>query len=205
LCELTPEGVLENTFTSEIMGATWRLRRCRLLESTFDMIEDETPLEKQQKSVDRARAQSHSILRKSMTELRKLQTERQIRLQLEIDEPSGLADTRQILNAMKLHAAVCGSPGQDCGEEREEDAVEEIPDDGGQTLEALEELLRREMRPDDDSEVSPSSFCKPAARPPAAQAVSTRFPRNAPCRCGSGVKFKKCCGNPARPSLKEAA
>ena len=27
--ELTPEGTLEETFATEIMGATWRLRRCR--------------------------------------------------------------------------------------------------------------------------------------------------------------------------------
>src|SRR5260370_40003658 len=29
--QLSPEGVLEETFATEIMGATWRLRRCRLV------------------------------------------------------------------------------------------------------------------------------------------------------------------------------
>ena len=38
------------------------------------MVDDLT--EKEQKSVDRARAQSHNILRRSISELRKLQTER---------------------------------------------------------------------------------------------------------------------------------
>src|SRR5665213_91143 len=118
LRDLTPEGILESTFVAEIMGAAWRLRRCGLIESTFAMIEDETLLERKQKSVDRARAQSHNILRRSMTELRKLQTERQIRMQLEIDDDYGLADSKHILNAMKLHNAVCGAP---------EEIPEEIP------------------------------------------------------------------------------
>jgi len=203
LGELSPEGILENTFTSEIMGATWRLRRCRLLESAFDMIEDETLLEKQQKSVDRARAQSHSILRKSMTELRKLQTERQIRLQLEIDEPSGLADTRQILNAMKLNEAISGSDQQEQPEEEHPESAE--------SLQEFEDMLRRELMITDADEAqyprinppkAPSSFCKPAAPAPA---VSRSLPRNKPCPCGSGLKYKKCCGGPAVHEATQAA
>ena len=77
--ELTPEGIVEQTFATEIMGATWRLRRCRLVEEAFSSIEDldfdpmmDERTEKQQKTVDRARAQSHLILRRSLAELRNL-------------------------------------------------------------------------------------------------------------------------------------
>jgi hypothetical protein len=77
--ELTPENSVEQTFATEIMGATWSLRRCRLVEEAFGLIEDlnvnpmiDERTEKQQKSVDRARAQSHLILRRSLDELRKL-------------------------------------------------------------------------------------------------------------------------------------
>ena len=38
--ELTPEGTTEQTFATEIMGATWRLRRCRLVEEAFSYLED---------------------------------------------------------------------------------------------------------------------------------------------------------------------
>jgi hypothetical protein len=38
--ELTPDGAMEQTFATEIMGATWRLRRCRLVEEAFSSIED---------------------------------------------------------------------------------------------------------------------------------------------------------------------
>ncbi|HZL57289.1 MAG TPA: SEC-C metal-binding domain-containing protein, partial [Bryobacteraceae bacterium] len=161
-----------------------------------------TLLEKQQKSVDRARAQSHNILRKSMAELRKLQTERQIRLQLEIDEPSGLADTRQILNAMKLNEAICGSDQQEHPEEQSESA---------ESLQDFEEMLRRELMITDADEAqyprihppkAASSFCKPAAPAPA---LSRSLPRNKPCPCGSGLKYKKCCGGPAVHEVTQAA
>ena len=33
--------------------------------------------------------------------------------------------------------------------------------------------------------------------------VSVSAPRNAPCPCGSGLKFKRCCGSPLGPSLEE--
>ena len=59
--ELTPENSVEQTFATEIVGATWRLRRCRLVEEAFGLIEDlnvdpmiDERTEKQQKSVDRA-------------------------------------------------------------------------------------------------------------------------------------------------------
>jgi hypothetical protein len=98
--QLSPEGVLEEIFVTEIMTATWRLRRCRLLEHDINA---ELP-PKEQTSVDRARAQSHNLLRRSMAELRKLQTERTIRLQLKDLEIPGLADSKQVVITLALHA-----------------------------------------------------------------------------------------------------
>src|SRR5580704_13236470 len=93
--ELPPEGIVEQTFATEIMGAHWRLRRCRLVEEAFSSIEDldfdpmmDERTEKQQKSVDRARAQSHLVLRRSLYELRKLQTIRTIPEQFQDQKPA---------------------------------------------------------------------------------------------------------------------
>ena len=47
-----------------------------------------------------------------------------------------------------------------------------------------------------------ASNCKPAATVPA---PPPGFPRNAPCRCGSGAKYKRCCGKDAPPVLNQAA
>ena len=51
-----------------------------------------------------------------------------------------------------------------------------------------------------------ASNCKPAAAVPAPTPGFPRNPpRNAPCPCGSGAKFKRCCGNPAAQALNRAA
>jgi hypothetical protein len=156
MTQLSPEGVLEETFAAEIMGAHWRLRRCRLVEASFagraaldPMVDDLT--EKEQNSVDRARAQAHNILRRSIAELRKLQKQR-----LEVHEDDSLA--------------------------------------------ALQSLIDK---------IDQSSFCKselqPVAQPSGCEIDTESNPRNALCPCGSGTKYKRCCGKTAPPVLSRAA
>ena len=85
--QLRPEGALEEVFAEAIIGATWRLRRCAHIEarmaetSALDPMEDDSA-GRLQASVDRARTQAHNILRRSMAELRQLQTERSIRFEV---------------------------------------------------------------------------------------------------------------------------
>jgi hypothetical protein len=99
--ELNPDGALENTFAEAIIGATWRLRRCAAVESrmaarmaevatdpgTLDPMEADDPTRRLQLSVDRARAQAHNLLRRSLAELRRLQTQRQLRTAMFEDAP----------------------------------------------------------------------------------------------------------------------
>jgi hypothetical protein len=90
--EVRPDGVLESSLFAEIMSATWRLRRCRLLE--FEGALDD-------KSLDRARSHAQNSLRRALAELRKIQTERATRELIDAQLP-GLADCRQALAAVKL-------------------------------------------------------------------------------------------------------
>jgi len=301
--ELTPEGTLEQNFTTEIISSTWRLRRCRMADETLGLISITDPAcsgpmlnpatEKQQKSVDRARAQAHNALRRSIAELRALQTERTIRLHLDVQESiPGLTNTRQLLHALKVDNALnkdakpatqeqkpkeddpaavlealmaaadrqlcqqvrdsgsfCkpapegGAGGSACpGRDREaerssgptsappqpevvasnckapEPASEPspLPDVTKESMarpypdsdssEDQQPLTKESMaRPYPDSDPSEAqqplvraSFCKPA---PATQAVSAKIPRNAPCPCGSGRKYKRCCGNGTANSI----
>ncbi len=104
MAELAPQGILEQAFADEIMTATWRLRRCGLLEAALP-IDDDEAFEKQQRSIDRARAQAHRILRSSMAELRALQTERYIRRDLNITENIGLANSLKVIRAAEYAPA----------------------------------------------------------------------------------------------------
>ena len=197
--ELTPENSVEQTFATEIMGATWRLRRCRLVEENFSsienlnfdpMIDDRT--EKQQKSVDRARAQSHLIFRRSLDELRKLQKglesplrgesrtiQEQIRDQFPVPKPAPTSD-----------AAPAGM-----------DALMNLAE--SQLADRFRETgFNSFCKPGQPAAPVTTLFCNPAPTPPA---VSKNIPRNAPCPCRSGAKYKKCCGGPAASALKPAA
>ena len=59
------------------------------------------------------------------------------------------------------------------------------------------------------AEKARSSFCNPAAPAPAAPGSFCEkpkfIPRNAQCPCGSGTKYKRCCGVNAPPVLNRAA
>jgi hypothetical protein len=190
--ELVPGNSVEQTFATEIMGATWRLRRCRLIEEHFGIIPDldfdpmlDERTEKQQKSVDRARAQSHLILRRSLDELRKLQKVRTV--------PEQIADQLP----------------------KSKPAPQPPPDPAPGNMDALMNLAESQIaqrfresgldsfcNPAGTAAPAAASFCKPAATTPP---VTRNIPRNAPCPCKSGAKYKKCCGGPAAQTLKPAA
>ena len=200
MAEIAPDGIIEQTFATEIMGATWRLRRCGILEFDLARAADPAPDAQDaiQKSIDRARAQSHNILRRSLTELRKLQTERHARiLQMPggpVPTDLGLTDTRQAVNSAAQSAQTI-----DAKRAAIEAAIEE---QWRSTEEEFNAFLDQG-----------SSFCKPAPTSPATPAKPTASsfcnppatPRNALCPCGSGVKYKRCCGKNAPPVLNKGA
>jgi len=211
--ELDPRGILEQVFADEIMSANWRLRRCRIIEAILALApetpESESGSEsnsgsestnndqaKTQRSVDRARAHSHVILRRSVAELRKLQTERAIRANIQT-----LTDMTRLVDSQKLLQAINASPFDD---QPDDNASPLARRSGGIDLATLEALmtqadkqLSEQVRRD-----SASPFCTPSVAPTPRAA---KTPRNAPCPCGSGMKFKKCCGNPAAAPRKFAA
>jgi hypothetical protein len=184
--ELSPVGVLETTFSTEIMGATWRLRRCRLIESALAESTDDEAVAKEQKSVDRARAQTFTRLCRAISELRRIQTEQVIREQIHADVP-GLTDSKQVVAAMRL-------------QNRARSEVQEQTSDP----EASDASFSRPSRPmSAPRRAEPEiSFCKPV---PVAVAQAPSTPRNSPCPCRSGLKFKRCCGKDAPPVLTMAA
>ncbi len=191
MIELSPEGVFEQLFADEIMTATWRLRRCGIIEAKFAGAPE--PDEKTQRSVDRARAHSHNIIRRSGAELRRLQTERAIRAQLGTTGVTpGLADTQQI------HRALNSGPIID---DSSDEAAADPKPGGPITMKTLEALMAQaDKQLCAQVRETSSSFRKPEVPAPAS---SNKIGRNEPCPCRSGFKYKRCCGNSAavRPNI----
>jgi hypothetical protein len=143
--DLAPAGPVEQTFAAEIIHAAWRLRRCSTIEASLRFKDGAFTIEETQKSVERARAAAFRIFTRSITELRKIQTERR-------------------------RAAASEQPSETPAKQPEPVFTKQTQSD--------------------------------PAPPPTPVAL---IPRGAPCTCGSGQKFKRCCGKDAPPLLNLAA
>jgi hypothetical protein len=178
--QLDPEGPIEEAIARETVNAAWRLRRCGIIESNLLTAEDPGAT---QLSVDRARNQAHRLFLKGIAELRKLQTERQLRYELLPQSrfnqgDSALVSFRDIIQDLSTHAN-------------------------------LQLANRRLEGVDTIAKIFDKSLPQPQSAP-AAGAPEVRFviplntPRNAPCPCKSGEKYKRCCGKNAPPVLNNA-
>jgi hypothetical protein len=175
--DLAPEGAIEHTLAAEIIHAAWRLRRCSAIEAEAD----EQSLEKNHQSIERARAAAHRAFHRSVGELRRLQTERHVRGKLAADdaETLGLASCREIASA--------GQPTAASDEEIFRQLLR-LPSRGSE-ITKQSQLIPETATTD----FAKQSQCTPAQPPLIA--------RGAPCPCGSGNKYKRCCGKDAPPVL----
>ncbi len=106
--DLRPATAMERTHAMEILHAAWRLRRCaqveanllaHTLESGLDPMEQDSTAAAIQATVDRARAHARNNLRLASQDLSRLQTERQLRAELNPHtepEPEGLVSRAAI-------------------------------------------------------------------------------------------------------------
>jgi hypothetical protein len=143
--DLAPNGAIEQTLSAEIVHAAWRLRRCSVIEAGMAPDGELDPtLSPIQQAVDRARAQAQRSFHRATSELRRFQTERQLRvarLPADFDTSTvGLANCKDIIPKLPITIPTQPATG-----------------------------------------------------------------RNSPCTCGSGVKFKRCCGKGSPAILNDAA
>jgi hypothetical protein len=200
--ELAPVGLIENNLTAEIRRAMWRLGRCAEVEAELvgmlgnssepipDAMQNEATA-RLQNSVDRARTQTHRLLHKCTTELRRLQTERLFReeaLSTEEIERYGLGDQRAFMKAM------------------DEQTVTTIRMRKLKGLDTMMGIVRSATPPVEPPVTNQSQSIRPESAPvrpeitkrtQSAVPASVAIARNAPCPCNSGKKYKRCCGENA--------
>jgi len=184
--DLAPEGILEQTLASEITRAAWRLRRCAAVEDSLVEADPYTDAMAgattcgTQKSVDRARLQTHRILNRTMTELRRLQNERRFRLEiLPKDRDNGglgLTSYKDLMPALLAETRL------------------ELMKRKLLNLDSLENMLGIVTAPPSETTATKQT-----------QSVTVLTPRNALCPCKSGRKHKRCCGKDSPPVLFSAA
>lgn len=142
---------------AEIVHASWRLRRCDPLANPA--------FARTQETVDRARAQSHGNLYRAKAELRRLQTECQVRVECLPEDfgtshPGGLASIKNLESILAFD-------------------------------------LRRQL-------LNPKLGTPAAKRTQSSPPDAAQIAPSHPCPCGSGAKYRRCCGRNA-PGLSPIA
>jgi hypothetical protein len=168
---LAPDSALEHTLAAEITHAAWRLRRCVQMQANLDDWKlrtnpDPDTEEKYLRSVQRARASAERTFHRSIAELRRVQTERYYReesLPLDYDQSELGLAALQGVTPLIERDRRAHAPVS-------EDNVSESNNEAG-----ISQITQQ-------SQSAPT----PAHRTP-------RPGRNAPCSCGSGLKYKRCC------------
>jgi hypothetical protein len=233
--DLRPVGTLELNLVEEIRGVMWRLARCRDIEAGFietlgtgaavteapgaeaipipqapgaEAIKD--PMQNEatarlQNSIDRARAQSHRLLHRCTSELRRLQTSRQY---LNEVFPAGTAlDDLGISDWQSITSSLA---------ERMRGDLRQRKIDG---LDSFESIIKtafndemRSMAMPESTKAESGVFAERtqsaprlgifrAERTQSTAPKSVGVARNAPCPCNSGRKYKRCCGKNQGPWL----
>jgi SEC-C motif len=174
--DLNPVGPVEQMLAVELVRAAWRLHRCAAAEA-----EDGANLATQA-SVDRARASAHASMHRLLKDLRQFQSDRWLRAELlreGFDEAYiGIADAHRVIKGLVDDSRL-----------------------KSQTIQT--ELFGPVKQVGQASPVAPAVFAagERNASPPI-QSPTPAIPRNAPCPCNSGLKYKRCCGTTAPPVLK---
>jgi hypothetical protein len=99
--ELCPQGHVESSLANDIVSASWRLRRCAEVDGDLADFAPQDPLldeatEKTRRAVERARNSAHGHFHRSLNQLRKIQTERAIRLARYGEDFPGLAESNKM-------------------------------------------------------------------------------------------------------------
>jgi hypothetical protein len=188
---LNPLGAVEEMFAVEIIRGAWRLRRCASTEATLAEWDSRQVLDPMcydstastQASVDRARTQATGVLQRTMAELRRLQTERWTRseaLPADFDSSNvGIAASKHVIETLSVDANRKMAAGKVASNENFWAAIPSP-------------LVPKQTDPGAKQTRSHSADPVPIAR-------------NAPCPCGSRLKYKRCCGKTAPAILHAAA
>jgi hypothetical protein len=156
--------------------------------------------------VDRARASAHASMRRLLNDLCALQSDRWLRAEVlreGFDEAwFGIADTHRVIKGLadneRLKSLFLTSP---IGVDPLAQTIQtQSANPVGQASRPVGPPSAPTIRTQSAAAPDPSRDRQGAVQPP----VAAPIPRNAPCPCHSGLKYKRCCGTAAPPVLTDS-
>jgi len=187
---LKPDGYLQELTLQRLVNAAWNMQRCLKLENQLrEYLEDDEPLGdpetiKQAELYQRYYLRFEGSYRANLRELERLQ-----RLQMLQDIQSGEQKPLSALHDVELYQRVAKRNGRPAAPAAPEPAANPQP---------LSNQQGAKRNP------APYPEAHRAAEQAPLCARSSEVGRNSPCLCGSGKKYKRCCGVNAPPILYAA-
>ena len=189
--ELHPNGDLECHFAAEIARTAWRMEHYQALGPA------ETAPDEARTAWQRYRNQMSLDIRRNLEELRRIQSDRYLQAHLGILLP-GLASLKIVLPGLKL-------PKQQPETANRPDKPESADIQRSETMlhTQIQDEERRQLA--EFAKKQPQETPQPVAATPNLPSPKPAAPRNAPCPCNSGRKYKVCCGHWSKSTLPKAA
>jgi hypothetical protein len=182
VARLLPDGPIEKALVAELVQSAWRLRRCILLEESTPETATAEDLDRMQASIDRARTTAQRAFERNLNELRRTQTDRHMRDLV----PYGY----------EAHASFGAASVKDFDE-----FMRAVTKHHPRTSMMKSPAVHR----GEIAKQSQSAPPAPSDSSERSQSAPRSIPRNAPCPCRSGEKYKRCCGKSAPPVLFRTA
>jgi hypothetical protein len=170
--DLAPQGAIELTLAAEIIHAAWRLRRCSAIEATLTPANDLDPIADEASEGRAWRAVDRARAQATRTLHRTI------------------AELRRTQTERQHRAEFLPKDfGRSAGLASLREVLPSSPMDVRQRL-FQHKLSALDSDPTPETEITKRS-----------QSAVPITGRNSPCTCGSGLKFKRCCGKGAPPLL----
>ena len=228
--EIVPAGPLENFAFQRLITANWQLERCRQKEAALRALESTEQNEANLDKVHRYYQRWEGSYKSALREIRILQTDRAIQAYSNGQRPesfSPLADVPKIEQFARRMAKPFTSDDQVRHALSTQQAIltlekqikdlGSVPVTGHAYLKAPKAAASAQTKsttcetksgqnPERERRVTDTS-----AKPTASTTCETKSApkpevgRNSPCPCGSGQKYKRCCGVNAPPIYNQAA
>jgi hypothetical protein len=182
--QLRASGPVEEQLAADVIQAAWRLRRCTAVEQETPADISVEDADRTQVSIDRARATAGKLFHRSLNGLRHMQTERHMREGLPWSEAEcqalGVSSCSEIYTFLNQLIATYG-------------------------ISVLHKHQRHSEEKNAIAKQSQSESSGISKQSQSPEPETASIARTARCPCGSGQKYKRCCGKGAPPVLYHSA
>ena len=220
--EIVPAGPLENFAFQCLITANWQIDRCRQKEAALRALESNQQNEANLEKIHRYYMRWEGSYKSALREIRMLQTDRAIQ-EISNGNPPDLFAPLADVPKIDSFARRIAKPPQSVDDnvrhvlstqhailtlEKQIHDLGSVPLAGHTYVKAAQAATKSDQNPERERRVADPRASASQTESTTCETKSAPQPevgRNSPCPCGSGQKYKRCCGVNAPPILNKVA